>query len=348
MIKQQFSFYMKKCKVPEDYMDLIEEFKDCFAQTLKEIGEIRTPEGSPKIEFRIQWKESWDRKPYYTLPYNQTPEHQEKIDEYIKEQLDAGLIEPVKIHTPWQSSLTVVIKKPDPITGIAEARVCTDYGVVNSLQEKMTFEIDKPEIIKERLAKFKYFASLDIKSAYNNIPIPTYFRKYLAFGVSGRYAGKYQPIRMNFGGKSMPLIFANAMKQVYYEIAREGWFCQYFDDLTIGANSLEELKKRVRKVLELTRKSGMKLKLTKCVLGQTQVKALGSIISKGKIMVDPDRLKAIKEFSWPKKESTKEEIRKILQSFLGMANYIARFIPNLSKLSIPLQKVIKDGRKSNG
>jgi hypothetical protein len=62
------------------------------------------------------------------------------------------------------------------------------------------------------------------------------------------------------------------------------------------------------------------------------VKYLGHIISQGKLMVDADKVKAIRE--WKRPETTNE-----LQQFLGLVNYYREFIQDLGKTGRPLYEV---------
>lgn len=58
---------------------------------------------------------------------------------------------------------------------------------------------------------------------------------------------------------------------------------------------------------------------SKCKLFQDEIKILGSVIGKGKIRPDPDKIKAIKGFLRP--NNIKE-----LRSFLGLCNYTREYI----------------------
>lgn len=57
-------------------------------------------------------------------------------------------------------------------------------------------------------------------------------------------------------------------------------------------------------------------------------------MSKSGIHIDPDRIKEISEISLPHN-------KKEMQSFLGLINFIKRFVPNFSRIVSPLQAMIK-------
>jgi hypothetical protein len=300
MSQKEFEIYMEKCKVPKEMKPTVKRYRHCFSARLSEITKIKT---DPPSEFTLRLMRNWDGIPYFTQPYKQTPEEQEAIDRYVKEQLEAGKIEPVKDLTGWNHSCTVAKKKDNEITGGKNRlRVCIDYGPINSVTEEISFAIPPKEEIIESIGQWKYYIAIDISSAYNHIPIPEKYRHYLAF--STKNGEKYQPTFMNFGGKCMPMIFAAAMRRAFRPLTNNGWFYQYFDDLTIGGNSVEELTERFLKVIRLCENANLKIKLTKCDWFKTEIKILGWIISEKGRQIDLKHTKTIEKWEWPKDEQS--------------------------------------------
>lgn len=71
-----------------------------------------------------------------------------------------------------------------------------------------------------------------------------------------------------------------------------------------------------------------------CEFHKKSVKFLGFIIGTDGVKIDPEKTKSIKEWPTPK-------IVRDIQSFLGLANYNRKFIPEYSKVAIPLTKLTK-------
>ena len=67
---------------------------------------------------------------------------------------------------------------------------------------------------------------------------------------------------------------------------------------------------------------------------QSQIKFFGYVLSAEGISPDPVKVQALREAERP---SNAEEVR----SFLGMANYSARFIKNFSTLASPLRELTR-------
>ena len=76
-------------------------------------------------------------------------------------------------------------------------------------------------------------------------------------------------------------------------------------------------------------RAGLRLKPKKCKFIRERVEYLGHVISKHGIEVDPIKVAAIKDFPQPTN-------LKSLKSFLGLASYYRRFIPNFSSVAGPL------------
>ena len=91
-------------------------------------------------------------------------------------------------------------------------------------------------------------------------------------------------------------------------------------------------------MLETLRKEKLYAKFTKCEFWLEKVQFLGHVIDKDGISVDPAKVEAVNEWEQPK---TPTEIR----SFLGLAGYYRRFIPDFSKLATPLTNLTRKSVK---
>jgi len=82
--------------------------------------------------------------------------------------------------------------------------------------------------------------------------------------------------------------------------------------------------------------SGMTLKLTKCDFVKQEIKFLGHIISSSGMSMDPEKLKAIRNFPTPR-------TRKDLQSFIGFCNFYRKFADHHASLIAALINLLKQG-----
>jgi hypothetical protein len=91
-------------------------------------------------------------------------------------------------------------------------------------------------------------------------------------------------------------------------------------------------------VLQVLREHQLYAKLRKCSFYQKKIHYLGHIISKDGIVVDPEKIEAIREWSVPKNVI---EVR----SCMGLAGYYRIFIEGFSKIAHPITSLQKKGVK---
>ena len=79
-------------------------------------------------------------------------------------------------------------------------------------------------------------------------------------------------------------------------------------------------------------------KFTKCEFWLKKVQFLGHVISEFGISVDPSKIQDV--LNWKAPTSVPE-----IQSFLGLAGYYRRFVPEFSKIAKPMTELLKKGVK---
>ena len=95
----------------------------------------------------------------------------------------------------------------------------------------------------------------------------------------------------------------------------------------------EEHDARLRAVLKRLEVEGLTLNRDKCSFKATRVKFLGHVIDSSGISPDPEKISVI---CMPKEPQNVSELRR----FLGMANQMSKFAPNLAETTQPLRDLL--------
>ena len=129
---------------------------------------------------------------------------------------------------------------------------------------------------------------------------------------------KYQFKRLPFGLTNSPSVFQAIISNTLASIIGEIAFV-FLDDILIFSKTEQKHLKDLTNVLDKLRHASLSLKLEKCEFFKEQINYLGhQINSNGITCVQNDKLKY----------AAKPTCIKELQSFLGLANFYRKFIPN--------------------
>lgn len=108
----------------------------------------------------------------------------------------------------------------------------------------------------------------------------------------------------------------------------------FIDDILVYGEDKEEHDSRLKKVMEVLEQNNVLLHKDKCVYGLTKVQFLGHELSKHGVRPLDKYICAVEEFREP---TTVAE----LQSFLGLINFVGKWIPHLATLSEPLKMLLR-------
>ncbi|CAI7781811.1 unnamed protein product [Closterium sp. NIES-54] len=111
----------------------------------------------------------------------------------------------------------------------------------------------------------------------------------------------------------------------------------YLDDILIYSPDRAQHLQDIEAFFKILSENRLLTKASKCEFLQDRLEFLGHIISGEGVEIDPKKSATIQAWHAPK-------ILTKLQSFLGLVNYVRRFVPDMAKLTAPLTDLLRKGQ----
>ena len=295
---------------------LLREFSDVLPETLPE---HLPPDRSGHVHrIELEPGHSPPSKPTYRLSY----EEQRELKIQLLDLLEKGFIQPSK--SPFGAPILFVKKKDGKL------RMCIDYRALNQITIKNRCPLPRIDDLLDRLQGAKYFTCLDLRSGYHQVLVHPDDVEKTAFRT--RY-GHFEFKVLPFGLCNAPATFQTLMNDVFREEV-DDFVLVYLDDIMIFSKTPQDHLDHVRRVLQKLHDNQLYAAPNKCRFLQTTVEWLGHVVSNHGISVDPRKTSAIMD--WPTLKTSLQ-----IMSFLGLAGYYRRFIPDFSKIAAPLTNLLR-------
>jgi hypothetical protein len=249
-----------------------------------------------------------------------------ELKKQLQELLDKGFIRPST--SPWGCPALFVKKKDESL------RLCIDYRPLKAVTIKNKYPFPRIDVLFDQLVRAKVFSKIDLCSGYHQIKIRASDIPKTAF--STRY-GLYEYLVMSFGLTNAPAYFMYLMNSIFMP-KLDKFVVVFINDILVYSKNEEEHAGHLHVVLQRLREHRLYAKLSKCDFWLKEIKFLGHTISQAGIAVDPDKVQEVMNWKPP------TTVRQI-QSFLGLASYYRRFIPDFSRIAKPLTELLKKGAK---
>ncbi|CEL54631.1 hypothetical protein RSOLAG1IB_11721 [Rhizoctonia solani AG-1 IB] len=248
------------------------------------------------------------------------------LKQWLEDELRAGKIRPSK--SPISSPVMFVPKKD------GSRRLVVDYRKLNARSKKNVYPLPRPDDLMSKLRGAKLFTKLDLRWGYNNVRVKEGDEWKTAFRT--KY-GLFETLVMPFGLSGAPGAFQAMMNEVFQDLLDVSVII-YLDDILIFSQNPEEHESHVKEVLRRLMEMQLFCKGSKCEFHQTTVEYLGIIVLDKGFSLDKLKIQAVQE--WPTPTTVKQ-----VQSFLGFANFVRRFVANFSQIARPLHNLVKKETK---
>ncbi|RDX97364.1 Retrovirus-related Pol polyprotein from transposon 17.6, partial [Mucuna pruriens] len=209
-------------------------------------------------------------------------------------------------------------------------RVCTNYRKLNQATRKDHFPLRFVDQVPKKLSRKSHYCFLDGFSRYMQIHIAPEDQHKTTFTCPfGTFAYSHMP----FGLYNVPSTFQHCMINIFSDLLQN---CMevFMDDFTVYANSFDACQENLSKVLRRCIDTNLVLNFEKCHFMVTEGIVLGHLVSNRGIEVDKSKIDIIT--SLPNTISVRE-----VRSFLGHAGFYKIFIKNVSKLALPLSRLLQ-------
>lgn len=254
-------------------------------------------------ELEIRLKDSTKR--VERRPYRLSPVERQKVRNIIKELLEHKIIRESKSSF---SSPIILVKKKN-----GKDRMCIDYRELNrnTLRDHYPLPIISDQI--DQLAGGNFYTTFDMAAGFHQIPVSATSIEKTAFVTPD---GLYEYLAM-----LMHLL----TEQV----------CQcYVDDVLSKCRDFHEGLLNIERILIALQETGFSINIDKTAFFKRSIEYLGNIISDGKVAPSPRKVEALTKAPIP---TTVKQVRQ----FNGLAGYFRRFIPNFSRVMVPLYELTK-------
>ena len=261
-------------------------------------------------------------KPVY-LPHRQIPvQLQSEVRKCLDNWLKQGIIRLSK--SPYASQVVIVCKKTGKIC------LCVDFRKLNAISIHNSFPLPHVEEALQTVQAAVWFSSFNLAQGYLQMAMEEEDIEKTAFrtGSSGLYEFTCMPFGLtNVGASFYRLMEMCIGDQQYITLLF------YLDDICIFVETADQMLDRIELVFSRLKEFNLKIKPKKSHFFQTSITFQGHILSANGISPNPEKVAKIKD--WPTPKTPKE-----VHSFVGLASYYHKFIPNFAKWAGPLYALI--------
>ncbi len=291
--------------------DILRSYKDVF-EGLGDLGEYHI-EVDPTVKPR--------QDPPRTVPVALRKELKTKLDNMQKQGMIIKITEP----TDWINSM-VAVKKPNKL------RICLDPKELNKAVKIPKYKLPTLDDVSANLSKAKVFSVVDAKDGFLQVRLDEESSKLTTFSTP---FGRYRWLRMPFGISSAPEEFQRRVLEIVEGLAGIETIAD--DILVFGSGDTYEAaeadhNRNMIALLERCRERKLKLNKNKLRFKCRSIKYHGHLITSEGLKPDPAKVEAITQMPKP-------DDKKAIKRLIGMANYLAKFCPNLSDVCEPLRRL---------
>ena len=293
--------------------DIVGEYKDCF----EGLGKMKDKAAKLHVNSSARpLAQKFRRLPFHV---------HEQVEAELKNLEELDIIERAEGPTPWVSPIVVVPKR----TGI---RICVDMRAANQAIERERHPVPTVEDLIVDLNGSTVFSKIDLNQGYHQLELEENSRGITTFAT---HIGLFRYKRLTFGVNSAAEIFQKSIEEVLQGV--EGARNISDDIIVFGKNQVDH-DEALRAVLQRMRENNLTANPDKCLFNQSSIDFFGHHLSADGISADDKKISSLINASAPKNATE-------ARSFLGLAQYLARFIKDFASISAPIRQLTHKNAK---
>jgi hypothetical protein len=252
----------------------------------------------------------------------------EALREPLKKELDSlveqGIIAKVEQPTDWVNSLVCVTKSDGSI------RLCLDPKDLNRAIKRPHHFTPTLDDVLSKLNGATCFSIIDARSGYWNIKLDQQSSLYTTFNSP---YGRYRFLRLPFGLVCAQDIFQRKVDETFSGLAGVTGIA---DDIIVYGYKSDhsDHDENLHAVMQRAHETGLKFNIEKCQIRCESIPFFGHVVGADGLRPDQKKVEAIRSMDPSNNVAD-------LRTFLGMVQFLSRFVPDLATFAADLWALTK-------
>ncbi|SCZ94157.1 BZ3500_MvSof-1268-A1-R1_Chr12-2g03724 [Microbotryum saponariae] len=292
------------------------EFSDRFPADIPPVSQYES-----KVRHRIALKPGMKtpRQPTYGTPMRWRAAWRRLLDEHLA----AGRLRPSS--SEYSSPAFIIPKKGMDTDPSIMPRWVNDYRILNAATVPDRTPLPLPDEILAVSARARFWSKIDMTNSFFQTKMAEEDIPKTAVATPW---GLFEWVVRPMGLSNAPATHQRRVNEALSSLIGKTCFA-YLDDITIFSNTMKDHQNHVKEVLDALRRADLYCSPKKTELFRTSCDFLGHVISQNGIAADQSKVERIVE--WPCPRTVTE-----LRGFLGLVQYLRKFINGLAQHTKPL------------
>ena len=199
---------------------------------------------------------------------------------------------------------------------------------INRFTQLDAYPLPRIHDLVSKLAEYQVYSTLDLKSAYHQIPIREEEKAFTAFEGNGKL---YQFCRVPFGVTNGVAAFQRTINDIIDHNNLKDTYA-YVDNITIAGRTQAEHDSNLQQFLEVAERHNFTFNEDKSVFSNSSINLLGYTVSHGQLKPDPERIRPLKELPLLTNQAA---LNRVCGFFSHYSHWVTHFSDKIRPLANP-------------